>query len=163
MGLRPLVDVLVEDARLSLRTLESGSAHVVVGDAFSGPSVPWHLTTVEYLAEIDRVLRPGGIYTMNVIDLFGLRFARATAATLLEVFEHVALLVPPNYLDGRSGGNFVFAASNAPLPLGALAVAIEARGQGESVITGSDLTSFALGAPILRDDFAPVDQMLARR
>jgi MFS family permease len=163
MGLSPLVEVLVEDARLSLRTLESGSAHVVVGDAFSGPSVPWHLTTVEYLAEIDRVLRPDGIYTMNVIDLFGLRFARATAATLLEVFEHVALLVPPSYLDGRSGGNFVFAASNAPLPLGALAVAIEVRGQGESVITGSDLTSFALGAPILRDDFAPVDQMLARR
>ena len=45
-----------------------GSADLVVGDAFGGRSVPWHLATVEFAGEIRRVLRPGGVYAVNVID-----------------------------------------------------------------------------------------------
>ena len=36
--------VRVEDGRLGLRRL-AGSQDLVVGDAFGGISVPWHLTT----------------------------------------------------------------------------------------------------------------------
>ena len=35
----------------------TNSADVVVGDAFASLSVPWHLTTREYVADVDRVLR----------------------------------------------------------------------------------------------------------
>jgi spermidine synthase len=156
------VDVVVGDARISLRSVPDGSARVVVGDAFSGASVPWHLTTVEYMAEIKRVMTADGLYLMNVIDFRGLHFARATAATLSTVFADVAMLVPPSYLAGDSGGNFVFVASSQPLDPNILATVANTRGHGEAVYQWASLAEFASGAIVLRDDFAPVDQILGR-
>ncbi|RMI46755.1 hypothetical protein EBN88_00555 [Streptomyces triticirhizae] len=53
------LQVRVEDARLGLRRLADDSRDLVVGDAFGGVSVPWHLTTREALADVGRTLRPG--------------------------------------------------------------------------------------------------------
>jgi MFS family permease len=44
------LQVDVGDARLALDDLDDGSYDVVVGDAFAGESVPWHLTTAEVAA-----------------------------------------------------------------------------------------------------------------
>ena len=66
--------VVVDDARRSLHLVEPGSLDLVVGDAFSGLSVPWHLTTVEFVEEISARLRPDGVYTVNVIDYDDARF-----------------------------------------------------------------------------------------
>ena len=54
LGLRtgPLLDVRVEDGRLGLRRLPDDSRDLVVGDAFGGVSVPWHLTTREAMREV---------------------------------------------------------------------------------------------------------------
>jgi spermidine synthase len=153
-------DIRIEDARISLREMQTGSADVVVGDAYTGASVPWHLTTVEYTSEIRRVLDDDGVYAMNVVDFRQLRFARSAARSLLEVFDHVALFVPESYLDGRSGGNFVFVASTQPFDTGAMLQAVRARGGVETVVEGDELARFAETGVILRDDYAPVDQML---
>lgn len=161
LGLNERIEVIVDDARLSLRGLDDDSADVVVGDAFSGASVPWHLTTIEYLEDIRRVLTAGGIYTMNVIDFGSLRFARSTALTLAAVFDHVALFAPPGYFDGDTGGNFVFLASMSPLDMSSIAATISARGGVEVGVAGDRLAAFAADGILLRDDFAPVDQMLA--
>jgi MFS family permease len=48
------------DARLGLDDLETDWFDLVMGDAFGGASVPWHLTTREFLQEIDRVLSRAG-------------------------------------------------------------------------------------------------------
>jgi spermidine synthase len=133
---------------------------VVIGDAFTGLTVPWHLTTVEFVEKIAHRLAPGGIYTVNVIDRAELRFARAEAASLSEVFEHVALFAPAEYLAGNQGGNFVLAGSNDPMDIGRVEAAIASRGGIEQGITGDDLTRFVDGSRPLIDDFAPVDQML---
>ena len=53
---------------MSILEEPSGAYDLVVGDAFSSRSVPWHLTTEEFLAEVRRVLRPDGVYAMNLID-----------------------------------------------------------------------------------------------
>ncbi len=159
LALHDNVNVVVEDARLSLREVASSSADVVMGDAFSGLSVPWHLTTVEYVREIQRVLTADGVYLMNVIDYGPSRFARSTARTLASVFDHVVLLAPRSYLDG-SGGNFVFAASDATFDLAAIELALARRGDGEAAIYGAELADWAAGGLLLTDDFAPVDQML---
>lgn len=165
LDLSDRVTVVVDDARISLRHLGDASVDFVVGDAFSGASVPWHLTTIEYLTDIQRVLTEDGIYAMNVIDFAGLNFVRSTAATLAARFEYVALFAPPSYLDGSAGGNFVFAASSQPIDLLAIQNTIGSRGGIEIALSGAELSDFAEGALILRDDFAPVDQMLgtARR
>ena len=52
---RSLTDRLVArtgDARVNLRSLPEASQDLVIGDAFGGEAVPWHLTTVEFVEQI---------------------------------------------------------------------------------------------------------------
>jgi SAM-dependent methyltransferase len=139
LGLRtgPDLRVRVGDARLTLRGEPTDSADLVVGDAFGGVAVPWHLTTVEFTQDIRRVLRPDGLYLLNVIDYEPRSLVRAEAATLREVFANVALVGHP-----APGGNHVFLASDGPLP--ELPAAELEVGDGD----------------VLRDDDAPADQLL---
>lgn len=153
-------EILVGDARLTLGTLPDGAFDVVVGDAFGGISVPWHLTTREFIGEIEATMRPDGIYVMNVLDRPPSAFARAEAATLREVFDHVAVVAPPDYLSGADGGNFILAGSQVPFDVAALDRALRERGAESIVIAGSDVDDWIDDAPVLRDDFAPVDQLL---
>jgi spermidine synthase len=164
LGLRtgPDLDVRVGDARLLVPSLGGGSYDVVLGDAFGGLAVPWHLTTIEFARALGATLRPGGIYIVNLIDFPPLRFTRAHAATLLEVFDHVAVIGPRGFRDDQAGSNVVVAASSNPLDAEGIMARIAARGGEEEVLTDAALTGFARGAPILRDDHAPVDQWLAR-
>ncbi|MGW3866064.1 fused MFS/spermidine synthase [Streptomyces sp. NPDC005047] len=159
------VDVRVEDGRLGLRRLDAGSRDLVVGDAFGGVSVPWHLTTVEAMTDVRRVLREGGLYVANLIDHGGLDFARAEAATLGEVFEHVALVGEPADVGldpgtGPDGGNLVVLASDRPVDLRAAQRALDARRTGWKIIGGDGVASWTGDARPLTDDYAPVDQLL---
>jgi len=156
------IEVVVDDARISLRDVADSSADVVIGDAYSGASVPWHLTTVEFTAQIARVMTSDAVYVMNVIDYGDLEFIRAEAATLRRVFPEVVLFAPPDYLEGRSGGNFILAASPADIDIPGIEDAIRARGGTELGIEGERLDRFIGNAPALVDDYAPVDQMLGR-
>ena len=154
--------VRVGDARLGLQARPSGSADVIVGDAFGGLSVPWHLTTVEFVEEIDRVLRPGGIYVVNVIDYPPVEFARRELSTLAEVFDHVGVIAPQRALTGIHGSNFVLVGSRHPIRWGELQARVAARGEGELVWADRLAAEFAGDSPILRDDFAPVDQIVGK-
>jgi SAM-dependent methyltransferase len=140
--------VRVGDARQTLRDVPSRSADLVVGDAFGGLSVPWHLATREFVAGIRRVLRPGGVYLLNIIDHDELAFARAEAATLRRVFAHVAVVDDPD-----PGRNLVLVASAEPLRLDG--VALDRRG------AVTDGAAFAGDAEVLTDDKAPADQLLS--
>jgi spermidine synthase len=150
--------VRVGDARTAIADLPDAAYDVVVGDAFGSLAVPWHLTTREMVAEVRRVLRPGGTYALNVIDFPPLGFARSETATLLAAFDHVAVLAPPETVAGDTGGNLVLVASDAPLDTKALAARAEVRGEPGSV--HSDARRFAGNAEVLTDDHAPVDQLL---
>ncbi|MGH8872140.1 MAG: fused MFS/spermidine synthase, partial [Acidimicrobiia bacterium] len=161
LGFEDQAEVVIDDARRSIEQVPRGSVDVVIGDAFTGLTVPWHLTTVEFVETIADRLAPGGIYTINVIDRAELRFARAEAATLTEVFKHVAVFAPADYLAGERGGNFVLAGSNEPIDLDGVQSAIISRGGIEQGVAGADLTRFIDGSRPLVDDFAPVDQMLS--
>ncbi len=161
LGLSPEVAVVVDDARRSIETVPAGSADLVVGDAFSGLTVPWHLTTVEFLEEVSERLTPEGIYAVNLIDHSTLGFARAEAASMVEVFANVAVFAPADYLAGATGGNFVLIGSNAPIDVGTVEARIRENGGLEVGIAGADLAGFIAGARPLVDDFAPVDQLIA--
>ena len=162
LGLRtgPALRVRTGDARVALGEARRGAFDLVVGDAFGGVAVPWHLTTLEVVREIRSALRPRGVYALNVIDFPPADFARAEARTLARGFRHVALVAPPELLDGSSGGNFVLLASQAPLPLERIRGRISGRGTREVVTAGRRLERFAGGAAVLTDEYAPVDQLL---
>jgi spermidine synthase len=156
------IEVRVEDARLGLGRLADDSRDLVLGDAFGGVSVPWHLTTRETVREIARVLTDDGVYVINLLDYGPLAFARAEVATLADTFDHVALATETDTLSHgeKAGGNLVVIASDAPLNIAAIAAKIAERGADWDVITGAELAAWTGDAAVLTDDYAPVDQLL---
>lgn len=157
LGLRTSAElrVSVGDARTTMREQPTDSADVIVGDAFGTYAVPWHLATLEWAREVRRVLRPGGLYALNVIDYPPLDLLRAEASTLLETFADVRLVTHPGDDLRPGGGNAVLLASDRPLPADAGSAA-----EGAITLEHAQVRRFAAGAEPLRDDFAPADQLL---
>jgi spermidine synthase len=158
------LQAVLGDARLSITRMPTDRYDLVAGDAFGGLSVPWHLTTGEFLDEVERVLKTDGIYVMNLIDRDPKAFVRAETATLRTRFEHVAVLGLPSALEpGGHGGNLVLVASNAPMDVeGIVARSLEMGEQTFPIAEPEALDAFTEGAPVLIDDFAPVDQLIWR-
>jgi len=153
--------VRVEDARVGLAGEPPSSRDVVVGDAFAGLSVPWHLTTREAALEVRRVLDPDGIYVMNLIDYPPLGFVRAETRTLMDVFPHVAVVTRKPVLDGTQGGNVLLVASRSELPVAKLDAALDTRVEELRMLAQPEaLDDFVGDSKLLTDDFAPVDQLL---
>lgn len=148
----------VGDGRVVTRQQRSGGFDVVVGDAFGSIAVPWHLTTREYVSDVRRVLKAGGVYVLNVIDNPPLKFFRAELATIASVFPHVAVATSSRLLTGAMGGNFVVIASNEPLPTDALASRL--ADWPEPLTLHTETGDASSGQRILTDEFAPVDQLL---
>ena len=154
------VEVDVEDGRLAIADLEPGALDLVVGDAFGGVSVPWHLASVEAVGGLAEALSADGVYVANLIDFGPLDFARAAVATTAAVFDHVALLADPLVLAGEDGGNLVVIASDAPLDVGAAVERMGERALTWDALAGDGLDAWIGDARVLTDDFAPVDQLL---
>ena len=156
LGLRPTPGLKIRagDARMEILDLPDDSADLVVGDAFGNLSVPWHLTTAEWTDEVRRVLKPGGLYALNMIDFEALDLQRAEAATLLAAFDHVRM-VSFGIGEEPLGGNSVFFASDRPIPDEALY-----ENRITTRLSQAKVEAFAADAEILRDDFAPADQLL---
>jgi hypothetical protein len=109
---------------------------------------------------VDASLADDGVYVVNLIDHPPLDFVRAELATLRAVFPHVLLLARAPVLAGEDGGNVVAVASRSPLPAGAIEAALAERELVWQVAEGASLDAFVGDAPVLTDDFAPVDQLL---
>jgi spermidine synthase len=157
LGLRPepWLRIDVGDARMSMLHVPSDSAEIVVGDAFGNLVVPWHLATAEWTAEVKRVLEPGGLYALNVIDYGELELQRAEAATLLDAFDHVRI-VTFGVEEHPLGGNAVLLASDRPIP-----EAATTESRVATTLNADEVESFAADSEMLRDDFAPADQLLS--
>lgn len=82
-----------------------------------------------------------------------LRPRRCALVTFAEHFDHLALIAPPE----ATSGNHVLVGSDAPIELDRIDPA------AGIAITGEELEAFLGDAQALRDDFAPVDQLISRR
>ncbi|MEJ8279576.1 fused MFS/spermidine synthase [Pseudonocardia spirodelae] len=156
----PGTTVRTGDARVNLAALPDDSADLVVGDAFGARSVPWHLSTAEFLAEVTRVLRPGGLYVLNVIDRDPLDLVRAATATVRTQFATTMLVARPDEFTPGGGGNVVVVASDRALDPAALDAAVARSGEPGAVLDPARTAASAAGAPVLTDDRAPVDQLI---
>jgi hypothetical protein len=110
----------VGDGRAALARL-SPTSDLVVSDVFVGAQVPAHMATLEHVHEVRAVLRPHGVYAVNLGDSGRLAFARQQAATLAAEFAHVVVLGEPTVLRGRRFGNLVLAGSDVPFDVTGLA------------------------------------------
>jgi spermidine synthase len=157
----PRLDVLVGDGREALAALPDASQDLVVIDAFVGLVAPHALSTAEFIAQVRRVLRAGGLYAMNLIDVEPLELARAVAAGMQGEFAHVALMAEPAVLQHRTSGNVLLLASARPLPPAATGRALARDEAPWESRTGRPLARMIQGHAPLRDDLPP-DHPLAR-
>ena len=137
--------------RDGLTDLPANRADVVVVDAFAAGRVPASLTGTDLLAEVTRVLSPGGVYLANIADGSPLRYTRRVAAGVLQVFEHALLLAEPAVLRGRRFGNMVLAGSTAALPETEVARRAASAAFRARVLGGDALGQFVAGAKPFSD------------
>ena len=151
----PRLDVTVGDGREVIRTLPSGCLDLVVVDAFVGLMAPHALSTVEFMHEVRRVLRPGGLHAMNLIDVEPLELARAVAAGMREARPEVALMAEPAVLEHRTSGNVLLLASDRPLPAETLGRGLSHDAAPWQARSGKALARMIEGHAPLRDDVPP--------
>ncbi|MBW9268290.1 MAG: fused MFS/spermidine synthase [Candidatus Thiodiazotropha sp. (ex. Lucinisca nassula)] len=152
--------ILHEDGRRAL-TAESGKFDVIVGDVFHDVAIPEHMVTLEFAEIVRQRLRADGIYLMNIVDAFpDPRLVRAITKTLSEVFRHVDLWMEG--VPGAERATFVLSATNSERP----AEIVQARFGFERTWFRVTEKLMALGKPldelpILTDDYAPVERLIA--
>ena len=146
--------VRVGNAREVLATMRDDSYDVIIGDVFISACTPAHLTTVEFASEVARVLRPGGMYLVNIADGPPMSYTRRQVATVREVFGETCLIAEGKLLRGRRYGNVVLAASQTALPVPELTRRAAGDWFPARVLYGEELDSFIGGAQSIADRHA---------
>ncbi|WP_233558777.1 spermidine synthase [Micromonospora radicis] len=142
------VEVQVADARDAIASAPTGAYDLVLADIYRAARMPPHVATLAFATEVARVLRPRGIYLVNVTDLPPLVFTRVQAATLRAVFADVCVVADRRMLRGRRYGNLVLAAAHHPdrLPVARLHARARRDPQPGGVLHGPALDTFIVGA-----------------
>ncbi len=161
MDARNYVDDLV---RMKEQGREVPAFDYILGDSFNHFCVPYHLTTFEFTEKFSRLMKPDGIYMLNMIDMYqpGL-FLGATVRTLECVFPYVYVFSATGHLEARE--TFVVFASKTRMDTNDIDEIV--RGAHPKYL-GRQLTDAEMDSlrerengMILTDDFAPVEQLLA--
>ena len=141
--------------RAGVAALKDGSAHVVLVDAFDEGRVPADLQTVEFFAEVARVLRPDGLLAMNCPDEPGWRHLRDVVAGLRAGFGssggEPALIAMRDVMKGRRYGNTVLTASPQPLDIDELRRQVGRWPFPSGVLGGSELARRTAGGRPIPD------------
>lgn len=113
----PQVKIRVGEARAVTESFRPSSRDIVIRDVFSADFTPRILTTLEFANAVHRSLAEPGLYVVNCGVRGALETAKREAVTLREAFPHVGLIADHTVLKGKRGGNIIFVASSAELPV----------------------------------------------
>ncbi|MBA4389916.1 MAG: hypothetical protein C0399_03155 [Syntrophus sp. (in: bacteria)] len=142
---------------------------LVFTDAYNDLSIPYHLTTKEFLGEIKAIMSPNAVLMSNIIDNFQKgAFLPSYIRTLREVFgqKNVYLIsVNPNFRETRIS-TFIVLASNGNLNINEFDRFIkgELGRHATSAVVPEDLMNEFVNKKysiIIRDDYAPIDNLVA--
>ncbi|ADD44436.1 hypothetical protein Snas_4795 [Stackebrandtia nassauensis DSM 44728] len=139
-----------DDARAAVESGADNSFDVVITDAYRGAVMPARVSDTGFVAETARLLAPGGVYIVNVLDAAGLVLTKRQLATVRTAYTDTALLSTPAMWKGRRDGNVVIvaAAESETLPLDRITAAARPR-LNLSLKHGPDLDRFLSGtAPV---------------
>lgn len=140
------IRVRAVDGATGMRVLAPGSAAVVFLDAYAGGRVPPELGTVEFLAEVARVLGPWGLLIANLADGPDRRYlARVAAGCGAAGMPEVAVLATHDVLKGRRFGNRVMVASATAYDVGELRRAAARCPYPTGVRAGSEVAAWMRG------------------
>ena len=159
----PRTSVTVADGRRFLQGSRE-TWDLIYGDAYIGQSVPFHLTTVEFLDEVERHLAPRGVFALNLAA--GLRdpFSQAMYRTVSDRFGAVYVF------QVRGALNVLVVAAREPDVLSTAELIRRGRQLDRTLRFDPSLATLASWRspvaletskiPLLRDEFAPVDRLI---
>ena len=157
----PSLTAQVGDGRFLLNQLD-GEFSVIGIDAYRPPYIPWHLTTVDFFAEVKARLGEKGVVAINVgrTDT-DRRLVDALSSTLLQVYPSVhALDVPQSF-------NTILVATRQPTRSENLRANLAHRvdtvdGRLYDILEDADaaLVPLADSDIIFTDDLAPVERLV---
>ena len=157
----PNLEARAGDGRYLLNRSEQ--RYSVIGiDAYRPPYIPWHLTTVEFFAEVKARLTQNGAVAINVGRTeTDRRLVDALSSTMLEVFSNVYAL------DVRQSFNTILVATRQPTTAGNLLENSELRDDSVDprlydLLRSAAETLVPLGESelIFTDDRAPVERLV---
>lgn len=159
-----------EDARwFVMNCKEKGRYDFIFGDAFNDLSIPYHLTTKEFVMQLKELLKPDGLLLANVIDSFKVgQFMPSYIRTLEEVFGkgNVYLITLTSDFDAMGISTYVVVASPKKLDMEDFIKANMGKDGKEmtSYVMPQDRLQQYLGerySVVLTDDYVPVDNLIA--
>lgn len=133
------------DGRTGLTGIRADHADIVIVDAFDDAQVPAELTTIEFLTDVRRVLRDGGVALWNLTDSVPFHYTRRVLAGLREIFPEGLLATEPATLKGRRFGNILLVGSGATLPIATLTRASAGAVFPYRILIGLQLSRFSEG------------------
>lgn len=157
----PQLRVIHQDARYFLNSNKNKKYDLIFGDTFSSCySIPFQMSTLETVRLIYDQLEPNGIAVVNTIGSIKgdkSKLSKAIAATYAEVFPRVELFATTSPHDPNVLQNVMIMAFKDPdmqmPPMPNLRLL--------QVFSGSRIQNPELdNAPILRDNFAPVERLV---
>ena len=141
---------------------------IIMTDAFNDLSIPYHLTTTEFVRQLDGALNDNGILMSNVIDDFKKgAFLPSYIRTLDEVFgkRNVYLFsIRPDFKNRIATFIVVATKGNRDMSKFDAWLKEKLQGRGRSVLVTDDLMQELRANPhslVLTDDYAPVDNLIA--
>ena len=142
---------------------QEGFYDCVINDSFSDYTVPFHLTTKEFVEKIYTILSPRGIYMCNMIDCLQFaNFITSMYKTCSEVFPYMYVYSTMNEPMVRD--TFILICSKKPIPAEEIKDWVRTKhgsnGYYIPVEKIKELNSYNY-APILTDQYAPVENLLA--
>ncbi|MBI5640020.1 MAG: fused MFS/spermidine synthase [Nitrospirae bacterium] len=152
--------VHVADGRLFVKRTKKKYDWIIL-DAYQNDSIPFHLTTFEFLKEVKSRLKDGGVVVANITSPYRNKFFDSMVMTYKKAFPHVAIF------KGKKSANFIFMATTSK-NRDKDSVEVRARKIQSSRKFDIDLEDIASryepseayewgGAKVLTDDFAPVN------
>lgn len=153
----PNLKIFHEDGRIFLNRADAGKYDAVFLDAFGSLfTVPFHLTTIEAVTEINRVLKDDGVVIFNVGGALkgkASRFLNAELATYKQIFPQVLLFkVRPERAD-EDVQNLIIVALKSKNTINLTSPEAEISRLLENIYN----QPIMLKTPILTDELAPVE------
>lgn len=142
------------DGATGVRALADASADVVVVDAYTEGRVPPELTTVTFLADVRRVLRPDGVVLLNIADEPARRYlARVLASVTAAGYADRLVVSTVDVQRGRRFGNSVLAAGVRRLDVAAVRRGVSRVPFPTGVRHGAEVERVTAGArPLSEED-----------
>jgi spermidine synthase len=155
------MNVHISDGRVFIKRTRK-KYDLIFLDAYQSGSIPFHLTTVEFLREVKGKLKDGGIVVSNILSKNRNRFFYSMIKTYKEEFVHLYCY------KGKLSDNYIFIAATGGPKMESINVWMKANDLMMMKKFDIDLpwinqesygyyTDYEMDASVLTDDFAPVN------